>query len=399
MKILLSAFECKPNTGSEFGLGWSWASGLAAMGHEIWVMTLSDNQEKIETELQRNPIPNLHFVYCEMPSWLPWAYKIANLMRSKLLAHMMSQIAKSWWQWSAYRLAKSLIKEINFDLVHQVTNSNARRPSFMGLLGIPFIMGPLSGGVKTPWALRKGYPLNCWLFDLLRDLANFWVRFDPLMNLSFASASTIYCHSPQTQEIIPKLYQQKSEVLFALPAPTINSSPQINDRKSTEKDLFRVLFVGRFLYWKGIHLALKAFAELHRKIPESQFTLVGSGSETAWVEKVAKQLDIDESLVWIPWIEYEKLSLAYLEHDIFLFPSLHEMGGSVILESFCYGLPVVCLDLGGPGVMVDDTCGRVINTDGLNEEDVISALSHSFSGCSQTHLSRRNKWGNRQKKL
>lgn len=155
MKVLLSAFECSPNTGSEFGRGWAWASGLAAQGYEIWVITLIDNQEKIELQLRRKPIPNLHFIYCKMPSWLPWAYKVANLMRSNFAALIAAQIAKICWQWDAYRLVKPLTKKIKFDLVHHVTNTNIRRPSFMGLLGIPFILGPLAGGVSTPWALSK----------------------------------------------------------------------------------------------------------------------------------------------------------------------------------------------------------------------------------------------------
>ncbi len=69
---------------------------------------------------------------------------------------------------------------------------------------------------------------------------------------------------------------------------------------------------------------------------------------------------------------------AYLEHDVFLYPSLHDASPNVILEAFYCGLPVVCLDLGGPGVMVDETCGRVIRTDKLSEEAVIQALSDAL---------------------
>lgn len=39
--------------------------------------------------------------------------------------------------------------------------------------------------------------------------------------------------------------------------------------------------------------------------------------------------------------------------DIFLFPSF-EGGGMVVLEAMAAGLPVVCLDYGGPGEMVTD---------------------------------------------
>lgn len=378
MKVILSAYECQPNVGSEFGLGWAWASQLAAMGHEIWVITLSDNQTQIELELKRQPRPNLHFVYCKMVPWLPWAYKITNLMRSQIAAKTVAQLAKIWWQWDAYLIAKLLTQEVEFDLVHHVTNSMVRRHSFMGFLGIPFIFGPLAGGVTTPWSLRRSYPTIGLLNDLIRDLANAWVRFDPLMNLSFAAALKIYCDSTQTQKLIPPVYQSKSVVVFSVPnGEIIQATPQF-PKDAAESGLFRVLYVGRFLYWKGLHLALKAFSQLHQKFPRTSFTLIGEGREQAWLQGLVEQLGIEKAIDWIPWMERKKLREVYLQHDTFLFPSLHDTSPNVILESLCHGLPVVCLDLGGPGVMVDNTCGRVIETNGLGESEVILALSNAL---------------------
>lgn len=377
MKILLSAFECQPNTGSEFGLGWSWASELAAMGHEIWVVTLSDNRPKIEQELQRQPRTNLYFVYCQMVSWLPWAYKVTNAIRSPIAAMGAAQLAKTWWQWNAYRLVKPLTQEVNFDLVHHVTNTSVRRPSFMGLLGIPFIIGPLAGGARTPWSLRKSYPAIGHLSDGIRDAINGWVKFDLLMHLTFARAAKIYCRSPYTQKIIPKRYRSKSEVVFDIGTDDITKTHRAVENSSTKPDI-QVLFVGRFLYWKGVHLALQAFAKFQQQIPQARFTLIGRGRETAWLKKVAQRLGIEKAVNWIPWMERNKLSSVYLQHDVLLFPSLHDTGGKVVLEALSHGLPVVCLDLGGPGVMVDETCGRVIKTEGLGEETVVQMLSDSL---------------------
>lgn len=89
-------------------------------------------------------------------------------------------------------------------------------------------------------------------------------------------------------------------------------------------------------------------------------------------------MGVKDAIEWVPWMNHEELSSAYLQHDVFLFPSLHDMGGSVILEAFAHGLPVVCLDLGRPGVMVNETCGRVIRTGGLREEEVIQLISDSL---------------------
>ena len=45
------------------------------------------------------------------------------------------------------------------------------------------------------------------------------------------------------------------------------------------------------------------------------------------------------------------------QSDVFLFPSLRDGGGAVVVEAMANGLPVVCLDLAGPGLHVRDECG------------------------------------------
>jgi glycosyltransferase involved in cell wall biosynthesis len=43
--------------------------------------------------------------------------------------------------------------------------------------------------------------------------------------------------------------------------------------------------------------------------------------------------------------------------DVFLFPSLRDGGGAVVVEAMANGLPVVCMDLAGPGLHIRDGCG------------------------------------------
>jgi glycosyltransferase involved in cell wall biosynthesis len=48
------------------------------------------------------------------------------------------------------------------------------------------------------------------------------------------------------------------------------------------------------------------------------------------------------------------------DHDVFLFPSLRDGGGAVVIEAMSMGKPVVCLDTGGPGMHITDECGLKI---------------------------------------
>jgi hypothetical protein len=169
MKILLSAYACEPNKGSEPGVGWNWALALVRRGHMVWVVTRKNNQVSIELELAKlgeTYVSNLHFFYYDLPSWATW-WKKAR--RGVHLYYLL-------WQWGAYQLAKKKHSTQTFELVHHITFVSVRQPSFMGNLKIPFIFGPVAGGEHAPWPLRNGFGWQGWLKDLVRDFANLLVR-------------------------------------------------------------------------------------------------------------------------------------------------------------------------------------------------------------------------------
>ena len=364
MKILLSSYACRPNKGSECGVGWHWAVELAR-SHEVWVLTRTKNQEYIQEKLAIDPIDNLHFAYYDLPNWARWWKSWPGAV---YLYYLL-------WQFGAYLFAKSLSKQITFDLVHHVTFVSVRQPSFMGLLGIPFIFGPVAGGENAPQKLRKSYPIKGRLQDFCRDLVNSGVRFDPLMAITFAKATKIFVTSKQTQALLSPQYRHKSQVQLAIGIDSVDTAVAVSNHLTKVEGL-KILFVGRLLYWKGLHFALQALAQLYQNHPDIQLTIIGKGSEEKWLRQQAKQLNINHLIEWIPWIEQQEVMQVYRQHDVFLYPSLHDSGGMVVLESLANGLPVVCLDLGGPGVIVDNSCGRVIKTHNLDESKIVESLKN-----------------------
>ena len=79
---------------------------------------------------------------------------------------------------------------------------------------------------------------------------------------------------------------------------------------------------------------------------------------------------------------------VYREHDALLFPSLNDSGGQVVLEALSHGKPVICLDLGGPGTIVTNDCGRVVATGGRTKEQVVAALADALQEISDSPLLR-----------
>jgi glycosyltransferase involved in cell wall biosynthesis len=153
---------------------------------------------------------------------------------------------------------------------------------------------------------------------------------------------------------------------------------QIASSRTPRQTPARLLYAGRLLYWKGVHIAIEAFAMLLKKIPNARFTIVGSGPEEARLKADAVARKINDSVDFISWLPQKNLFELYDSHDLLLFPSLHDSSGGVVLEALCHGMPVVCLDPGGPKDIVTSKAGVVIKTTGLNTTQVASNIANEM---------------------
>ena len=341
------------------------------MGHEAWVLTRASRRPEIEAELRKNPYPqNLKFVYYDLPRRARW-WKSKN--RGLRLYYLL-------WQWKAFRLAERLHREQRFERVHHITFGSIRQPSFMGNLGIPFTFGPLGGGETAPWRLRLGYPWSGLVLDALRDLMNGLIALDPLMRAAFRQAESVYVTTRQGIRLVPRGQRHKVAVQLAVGSEA-EAAPahRVGTPATGPRSGLRVLFVGRLVYWKGMHLGFRSFARFAERHPDARLTVVGSGPQEGTWRRSVEGLGIEDKVEWISWIDRDRVMKLYRDHDLFLFPSLHDSGGAVVLEALEACLPVVCLDLGGPGSIVDDTCGLVIATGGRSESEVVEALAAAMA--------------------
>jgi glycosyltransferase involved in cell wall biosynthesis len=361
MRVLLSAYACEPDRGSEPGVGWHWAAELAGLGHEVVVITRSNNQGSIDKALAKAPIAGLHFYYYDLPAWAKW-WKRGN--RGVHLYYWL-------WQFGAYNLAKQLTHKIQFDLVHHVTFGVFRQPSFMGRLGLPFIVGPLGGGDQTPRLLRGGIPAGEVLNERFRELSNRLAYLDRSVSRMYKEAVVIFCKTRETLAILPPTCRDKSRVqmeigldphriLHEVPIPVAHAD---------------FLYVGRLLHLKGLHLALKAFSKLRKDQPDATLTIIGTGPAEAWLKNLSATLGLGNSVRWLGWISHEKIWAHYRNYTAFVFPSLHDSSGNVILEALSQALPVICLDTGGPGAILQPSCGIRVPVENRNAAAVVDDLA------------------------
>lgn len=366
MKILLSAYACHPAADSEARLGWEWAQQLAARGHQVWVLTRDVARPAIEAHHAEKACPdNLHFIFHDCRPLLP----VLKLLRARF-RYFYYYV----WQWGAYKEACRWHARESFDLVHHATWVQYRAPSFMGRLGIPFVFGPVAGGESTPWRLRTVTGLRQVMIDFLRDAWSLMARVDPLVMRTYREATRINV-TPGTLHSLPGWARQKAHQQLAI---AYEPSTVTLLERSAATGRLRVLFVGRFLGWKGMSLGLNAFARALEANPEITLTMVGDGPESGAWRKQARSLNIEASVTWIEWLPHTEVGALYARHDVLLFPSLHDSGGLVVLEAMTHGMPVLCLALGGPGAIVDADSGIKVVAASQSRRAVESSLAEAI---------------------
>jgi glycosyltransferase involved in cell wall biosynthesis len=303
----------------------------------------------------------LRFAYVDLP---PWA---AFWKRGRRGIHLYYLL----WQWRAARAARALHRERPFDRVHHVTFVSVRQPCFLGGLGAPFVFGPVSGGESIPWRLRGGRGLGAFMAELARDAANLLVRVDPLMASTFHAAERIVVTSASTRALVPARFRAKTGLSLAIGIDAEDWA-RVAPPRAPDGTL-RLLFVGRLVGFKALDLALEALARAAD--PALRLTVVGDGPIGARWRARAAALGLDTIMTWQPWRPRADLPALYAVHDALLFPSLRDSGGLVVLEALASGLPVVALDLGGPGLVLDETCGIRVAAQGRGRAAVVADLA------------------------
>ncbi|MBW8309870.1 MAG: glycosyltransferase family 4 protein [Candidatus Paracaedibacteraceae bacterium] len=184
------------------------------------------------------------------------------------------------------------------------------------------------------------------------------------------------------------------------PAIGLQDFPIGNPRTSMcESGSIRLIFVGRFLGWKGAWLAIETLATLRNRGLNAHMTLMGEGAEFEALNNRGSLLGVKDSISWLPWKPRSEVVQVFDNNDIMLFPSLHDSGAMVVLEAMARGLPVVCLKSGGPAMFVSPDCGHVVAND-LSVAQTIEQLangvehiaSDKFPRYSQNSISVANNW-------
>jgi glycosyltransferase involved in cell wall biosynthesis len=344
--VLISAYTCCPDSGSEPGNGWNWLTGYVDNGYKVYCVTSSKYKAKIMSHLGKNESRGLDIYFTDSAVTL-------SLLKLPVIGIYLHYYI---WIWSARRKIKKLVEYTNFSHGHHVTYSSIKFGTPLYNFKFKTILGPLGGGELPHQSLRK-YLGNHFYFAYLKTkISNFLVAINPSVRLSVLSADLILTSNEVAKNTIRQFSNKETVDMFDAGLNDYFESP------FTERDIssqIQLLWVGRILPRKGLNLAIEAISRL----PEDfnfHFTIVGDGALKEKSKELVKQANLESRVTFLDRQPHENLSAIFRKSHILLFPSLIDSCPMQVFEAFAFGLPVVTLDHQGMRDQVNNTTGKKV---------------------------------------
>lgn len=363
MKVLMSAYACEPHRGSEPGLGWNTVKHISQY-HDVWMLTSTEHQAFVEKELAVNPMPNVQWHFVHVPK--PWQ------------GERLRRVHYYLWQIAAYIQGKKLSKQVPFDVVHHVSYASYWTPSFLAQLPIPFVWGPVGGGEHTPDAFIPTLSAVGRRHERLRTLMINISQFDPWVRRTVRNAVVALASTDETALSIQKLGGKDVRIMsdVALSSTELEEFSALPSRAAATP--LRIISVGRLIDSKAYQLGLRAFAEVVKDFPQSEYCIYGDGYLRADLEALAQQLGITQKVKFMGEVARSEVLRGLSQSDIMVHPSLHEAGGWAPAEAMAAGCPVVALALAGTKIVVTPETGILVEaiTPDQAVHDMADAIKH-----------------------
>lgn len=342
-KILMIAYACNPEGGGEHWLGWGWAE-QAAKNYSVHLITTPNARSQVEKHALAHGITP-HFV--EIPS---------NLRKlSERLGGAGSWWRKILWQSRVADFSKQLHSRENFQIVHQTTFHTFRVPFRGAELGIPSVWGPVAGGESTPPGFG-GYLGPARFGEASRKFINQLWLLVPGVARSLKNVSAVFVSNRTTLNFLPEAVRSKCTVVSpnALRVEDEKNLASAKSKDVSTKEL-NLLYVGNCVHTRSMPIVFDAL-RLGR-LDDCHLTVVGGGVALEHWKRLVITQNLSSKVTFTGPVTREKLPGLYAAADVLVFPALRDSGGSALLEAMSKGIPVICLDWGGPGEMVDDQSG------------------------------------------
>jgi glycosyltransferase involved in cell wall biosynthesis len=353
-RILVIAEAANPEWVSVPLVGWSIASALREIA-DVHIVTQVRNREAIE---RAGLVEGRDFTAIDTEALMKPLWSLISLLRGGAgkgwtIVTALQSLSYPIFERLVWNRFRDKIEGGEFDIVHRVTPLSPTAPSMLAKrcadANVPFVLGPLNGGVPWPEGFNKErHNEREWLSYLRSSY-----KFMPGIRSTWRNASAIVAGSMHTRSEIPQAAQAKTVYI-----PENGIDPQrfegaLDGARYNRLDL---CFIGRLVPYKGPDIALESASDLLLR-GQARMTIIGDGPMMRALQDQAARLGVSDAVQFTGWVKHDDIPAVARKNSVFLFPSIREFGGGAVIEAMALGLVPIVVDYGGPGEIVTPDTG------------------------------------------
>ncbi len=368
LRVLVLGPDCNPDEVSIPYVTYSHAAALAEL-HDVTLVARSS----VENSLRRAKASFRAIEVVRMPLLdRIFAWVFHRIFKHNYDTQVLTAFRYPFsiaFEWRAWRQFRRRIFGGEFDVVLRLVPMSPVLPSpfafFLRKGPIPFVIGPLNGGLPWPPGFGQLDMQKEWISNF-RNL----YRFLPFARSTYRYAAAIIAASSQTYSE----FAAYGDKLFFVPEPGIARSLCSDDSRRREPSAkLELIFVGGLVPRKACDVALRGAATLLRN-DLARFTVVGDGPERNHLEQLTRSLGIEKAVSFCGWLSHAEVLRRMQAADIMVFPTIRDNGAGVVFEALASGAVPVVADFGGPGDIVHPQVGYKVPL--TNESDMASQIDN-----------------------
>ena len=339
--VLLIAPTIDATDVGEAWVAYQWAAGISQR-HQATILTYAKRGAPRASE----QLPEARVIEWDEPPLLGRAERLNSLMKPGYMPFFLRAHA---WAKAARRRGE------RFDVAHQVVPVAMRYPTPLLGTGLPYVLGPVGGGLTSPPAFVPEEGSAPW-YTSLRHVDQWRLRHDRLLRRSYEEAECVLAIAPYVADALHGLKIRRLEIMGET---GVTELPDRVPRPGQEPPTrVRLLHVGRLVRTKGARDVIRSLGML-RDI-DLALDIVGDGPDRSECERLVREMNLEDRVSFHGRVPRTAVEVFYEQADVFVFPSYREPGGNVQFEAMAHGLPLIVGDRGGPSAAVDDTCAILI---------------------------------------